>query len=90
MGKKIFLWSGVTLFSLTLALAGCGKKEEPAPPPPAPPPAAPGPETPGGAPGGGPGAMAPAPGGTEQAPGGAPGAPAEKMPEEKKDEGMKK
>jgi hypothetical protein len=89
MGKKIFLWSGVTLFVLTLAVAGCGKKEEPAPPPPAPAPSAPPPEAPPGGPPSGPGGMAPAPGGTEPAPG-APAAPGETKPEEKKDEGMKK
>lgn len=33
MGKKIVLFSGVTLFAFSLAFAGCGKKEEPAPPP---------------------------------------------------------
>ena len=86
MGKKISVWSGVTLFVLTLAFGGCGKKEEPAPPPPAPPPVAPAPEAPGGAPTG-PGAMAPAPGG--EATPGAPAAPGDK-PMEKKDEGMKK
>jgi hypothetical protein len=40
IGKKIILLSGISLFTLTLAIAGCGKKEEPAPPPPPPPPAA--------------------------------------------------
>ena len=88
MGKKIFLWSGVTLFSLTLALSGCGKKEEPAPPPPAPAPGGPGPGAPGGGAPGGPGTVSPPEGG-EKAPGGPGGAPAEKMPEEKKDEGVK-
>src|SRR5262245_49575196 len=47
MGKRIVLLSGTTLFALMLTLAGCGKKEEPAPPPspplePAPAPAEPG------------------------------------------------
>ena len=41
IGKRLVLWSGVAFFALTLAVAGCGKKEEPAPPPPAPAPAAP-------------------------------------------------
>ncbi len=41
MGKKILLLSGVTLFALSLAFTGCGKKEEPAPPPAAPAPAEP-------------------------------------------------
>ena len=45
MGKKFMLLSGITLFALTLTLAGCSKKEEPPPPPPppAPAPAAPAP-----------------------------------------------
>lgn len=77
MGKKIILLSGTTLFALTLAFAGCGKKEEPAPPPP--PPAAPAPA---------PEAAAPAGGemkaGDQAAPGGA-----EKAPE-KKEEGKTK
>jgi hypothetical protein len=75
MGKRFFVWSGTALLISTLAFAGCGKKEEPAPPPPAPAPEAPA------APAGEPGAMAPAP---ETAPM-APGAPAE----EKKEEGAK-
>ena len=33
MANKVLLWSGIALFASTLALAGCGKKEEPAPPP---------------------------------------------------------
>jgi len=41
MGKRIVLASGASVFALTLVLAGCGKKEEPAPPPPPPAPAAP-------------------------------------------------
>jgi hypothetical protein len=49
MGKKLVYLSGVTLFALTVSLAGCGKKEEPAPPPP-PPPAAPAEPTPPAAP----------------------------------------
>lgn len=77
MEKRIASWSVVALFTLSLAFAGCGKKEEPPPPPP-PAPAAPmAPES-----GTGPGAMAPAPGG-EPAPA-APTAP-ESKPEEKKD-----
>jgi hypothetical protein len=41
---RIILLSGITLFALTLNLAGCGKKEEPPPPPPpAPAPAEPAP-----------------------------------------------
>jgi hypothetical protein len=44
MGKKLTYLSGVTLVALTVAFAGCGKKEEPAPPPP--PPAAPAPAEP--------------------------------------------
>ena len=45
MRKKIISIMGITLFALNLALAGCGKKEEPAPPPPPPAePAAPAPE----------------------------------------------
>ena len=36
MGKTMLLLSGITLFALTLTFAGCGKKEEPAPPPAAP------------------------------------------------------
>ena len=77
MGKRVASWLMVALFTLTVAFAGCGKKEEPAPPPA---PAAPA----GGAPGDT-GAMAPAPGGGEPAPG-APMAPA---PTEKKAEGAK-
>ena len=49
MGKKITFLSGISLFALTLAFAGCSKKEEPAPPPPPPPapaPAAPAPSEP--------------------------------------------
>ena len=76
MGKKFILLSGTTLFALTLAFAGCGKKEEPAPPPP-PPPAAPAP-----APAPAPEAAPPAGGemkaGDQAAPGGA-----EKAPEKK-------
>ena len=83
MVKKVGMWSAVILFTASLALAGCGKKEEPAKTAPAPAaPAAPA----GGAPGE-PGAMAPAPaGGAAPA---APGAPAESKPEEKKAEGAK-
>jgi hypothetical protein len=46
MGKKVLYLSGVTLFALTVSLAGCGKKEEPAPPPPPPPAPAPAEPTP--------------------------------------------
>jgi hypothetical protein len=46
MGKKFIYLSGVTLFALTVTLAGCGKKEEPAPPPPPPPAPAPAEPTP--------------------------------------------
>jgi hypothetical protein len=46
MGKKFVYLSGVTLFALTVSLAGCGKKEEPAPPPPPPPAPAPAEPTP--------------------------------------------
>ena len=87
MGKRIASWSMVTLFTLALAFAGCGKKEEqPAQTPPAQAPAAPAaPE--GGAPGA-PGAMAPAPAGGEAAPA-APAAPMESKSAEKKAEGKK-
>lgn len=47
MGKKIVLLSSVTLFALTLTLAGCSKKEETVVnPPPPPAPAAPAPAGP--------------------------------------------
>lgn len=71
MGKRFLVWSGTALLIGTLAVTGCGKKEEPAPPPPAPAPAAPAGE---------PGAMAPAP---ETAPM-SPGAPEEKKEERAK------
>ena len=57
MGKNLFSLSGITLFAVTLALAGCEKKETTVVTPPPPPPAAPaepgpkGPEGPPGAPG---------------------------------------
>jgi hypothetical protein len=47
MGKKFVSLSAITLFAFTLAFAGCGKKEEPAPPPP-PAPAEPAPAAPAG------------------------------------------
>jgi len=86
MVKKVGMWSAVILFTVSLALAGCGKKEEPAQTAPAPAPAAPAAPA-GGAPGA-PGAVAPAPAGGEAAPA-ASGAPAESKPEEKKAEGTK-
>jgi hypothetical protein len=69
MGKRMLLVSGISLFALTLIFAGCGKKEEPAPPPAAP--ATPAPPASGGE----------TKGPAEQ-PGGAPGAPMEKRKEE--------
>jgi len=44
MGKKFVSLSAITLFAFTLTFVGCGKKEEPAPPPLPPAPAAPAPE----------------------------------------------
>jgi hypothetical protein len=78
--KKVGIWSAVILFAVSLAFAGCGKKEELAP---APAPAAP--AAPAGGAAGEPGAMAPVPAGGEAAP----AAPAESKPEEKKAEGAK-
>ncbi len=82
MGKYLFSLSGITLFAVTLALAGCEKKETTVvtPPPPPPAPAEPGPKGPEGAPG------------TPGAPGapGAPGTPAPDAPTEKKEEGKTK
>lgn len=52
MGKNLVSLSAITLFALTLALAGCEKKETVVTPPPPPPaPAAPAPAGPEGAPG---------------------------------------
>jgi len=77
--KKIVSWSVVTLFALTLAFTGCGKKEEAAPPTPAPSAST----TPASGGTGEPGAIAPAGGEAT------PAAPAEAKPQEKKAEGAK-
>jgi hypothetical protein len=75
MRKRIVLLSGTTLFALMLTFAGCGKKEESAPPPPPPP--APAPAAP---------AEPAAPSGEMKAPADQPsgGAPMEKKDEETK------
>jgi hypothetical protein len=79
MGKKIVLLLSVTLFALTLPLAGCSKKEETVvnPPPPPPAPAAPAPAGPEGQPG-------------AAGPEGKAGAPGADAPMEKKEEGKTK
>jgi hypothetical protein len=77
MGKRIVLMSGASLFALTLVVAGCGKKEEPAPPPPPPAPAPAAPAAP---------AEPAAPSGEMKAP---EEKPAGETPMEKKDEGTK-
>ena len=81
MNRRFALWSAAVIFTLTLAFAGCQKKEEPVPA------ANPAPSAPAsGAPAGA-GAVVPAPGG-ETSPGAA--AVGETKTAEKKEEGTKK
>jgi hypothetical protein len=63
MNKRLVPWLASGIFAFTLAFAGCGKKEEPAPAP-NPAPAA----APAGSPDAGPGAIAPGQAGSDVGP----------------------